>query len=179
MCIYDWLPYKDLYTALSMLTHRLNVSLESLSRDTRNLFVLQDYPVWKFRSNSVVKKKSHKIDDLALLMILHNHDVCTDNMVSNIRRPHDFTHVECRPFLTLCASFELASLFVYRRIRYYRWLFNTISYEHNTIRKKNHVGVKRRSISVAHVSVIILYSIYKTYICDVEAHAHIYTTLWC
>lgn len=28
---YDWLPYKDLYTALSMLTHRLNVSLESLS----------------------------------------------------------------------------------------------------------------------------------------------------
>lgn len=35
--IYDWLPYKDLYTALSMLTHRLNVSLESLSRDLRNV----------------------------------------------------------------------------------------------------------------------------------------------
>lgn len=28
---YDRLPYKDLYTALSMLTHRWNVSLETLS----------------------------------------------------------------------------------------------------------------------------------------------------
>lgn len=35
--IYDRLPYKDLYTALSMLTHRLNVSLESFSRNPRNV----------------------------------------------------------------------------------------------------------------------------------------------
>ncbi|XP_024869263.1 uncharacterized protein LOC112452989 isoform X1 [Temnothorax curvispinosus] len=36
--IYDRLPYKDLYTALSMLTHRLNVSLESpLSRSQERI----------------------------------------------------------------------------------------------------------------------------------------------
>lgn len=41
----DWLPYKDLYTALSMLTHRWNVSLETLSE---TIDIRLSLPSWIF-----------------------------------------------------------------------------------------------------------------------------------
>ncbi|XP_011684856.1 PREDICTED: uncharacterized protein LOC105448148 isoform X2 [Wasmannia auropunctata] len=146
MCIYDRLPYKDLYTALSMLTHRLNVSLESLSRDPRNVssrtqnsrqarptrpsFALQDRFAQNRRPKKHRGKRSYKIDDLALLsMMLHNHAVCTDNVM----------HRKCNRY---AYNVDVKRK---KNDRFRHKLQNITSLE------KKHVGVKHRSISITHI----------------------------
>lgn len=47
--IYNRLPYKDLHAALLMLTHRLNVSLENLSRDPPGPYRGSEVSDWKAR----------------------------------------------------------------------------------------------------------------------------------
>lgn len=80
--IYDRLPYKDLYTALSMLTHRLNVSLESLSHEQSQERIILDPKLRPERlvcflsASSVFLHAQHNIVVLKNIVTLRKYCYC-------------------------------------------------------------------------------------------------------